>query len=60
MRSIGRFGTDKIIYVSCNPNTLAEDMRWLRDFGYQLQEVQPVDQFPHTHHVEIIALIQKM
>lgn len=60
MRSIGCFGTDKIIYVSCNPNTLAEDMRWLRDFGYQLQEAQPVDQFPHTHHVETVVLMQKV
>src|SRR5699024_4076244 len=33
MRSIGRYGSDKIIYISCNPKTLAEDLKWLRDFG---------------------------
>ncbi|UUX34837.1 23S rRNA (uracil(1939)-C(5))-methyltransferase RlmD [Fundicoccus culcitae] len=59
MRSIGRFGTEKIVYVSCNPKSLAEDLVWLRDFGYELQVVQPVDQFPHTMHVECVVLITR-
>lgn len=60
MRAIGRLQADRIVYVSCNPKTLAEDLTWLADFGYKVKVVQPVDQFPHTLHVEAIALIQKM
>lgn len=60
MRRIGRLGTDQVIYVSCNPKSLAEDLTWLRDFGYELKTVQPVDQFPHTLHVESIALLKKV
>ncbi|MDK7049861.1 23S rRNA (uracil(1939)-C(5))-methyltransferase RlmD [Aerococcus sanguinicola] len=59
MRRIGRLGTNKIIYVSCNPKTLATDMAWLRDYGYQLSKIQLVDQFPHTQHVEAVALLEK-
>lgn len=59
MRSIGRFGTDKVVYVSCNPKSLAEDLVWLLDFGYELISVQPVDQFPHTTHVETVVLMSR-
>ena len=59
MRSIGRFGTDKIIYVSCSPKSLAEDLVWLRQFNYELVSVQPVDQFPHTTHVETVVLLSQ-
>ncbi len=60
MRSIGRFGTDKIIYVSCSPKSLAEDLVWLRQFNYELVSVQPVDQFPHTTHVECVVLMSRV
>lgn len=60
MRSIGRFGTDKIIYISCSPKSLADDLLWLKNFGYELTNVQPVDQFPHTAHVETVALMSKI
>lgn len=60
MRSIGRFGTDKVVYVSCSPKSLADDLVWLRDFGYELITVQPVDQFPHTTHVETVVLMSKL
>lgn len=59
MRSIGRLGTDKVVYVSCNPKCLAEDLVWLRDFGYELKTVQPIDQFPHTPHVETVVLLTR-
>lgn len=48
----------KIVYVSCKPETQAEDIRFLTDFGYQLKWVQPVDQFPHTPHIENIVLLE--
>lgn len=60
MRSIGRFGTEKVVYVSCSPKSLADDLVWLRNFGYELVTVQPVDQFPHTTHVESVALLKRV
>ena len=45
---------EKIIYVSCNPASQARDIDMLRDF-YEICRIQPVDMFPHTHHVENIC-----
>lgn len=59
MRKIGRAQPERIVYVSCNPDTFATDMKELLPFGYQLQLVQPVDLFPHTVHVECVALLTK-
>ena len=60
MRRIGRLGTDKIIYVSCNQDTLVQDLQWLKDFGYEVVSCQPIDQFPQTVHVESVVLMQKV
>lgn len=48
---------DRVVYVSCNPSTLARDLAYLNDRGYKCREIQPVDMFPHSVHVENIAII---
>lgn len=60
MRRIGRAKPERIVYVSCNPETFASDITELVPFGYELQKVQPVDMFPHTPHVETVALLTRI
>lgn len=50
---------DKVVYVSCNPSTLARDLAYLDERGYKCVEIQPVDMFPHTMHVESVAKLIK-
>lgn len=50
---------DKITYISCNPATMARDIKRYEELGYKLKKVQPVDLFPQTHHVECVALLVK-
>lgn len=47
----------KIVYVSCNPSTLSRDIALFKESRYSLKKIQPLDMFPHTHHIETIALL---
>lgn len=49
----------RVVYVSCDPASLARDLRILCEGAYDLLEAQPVDMFPHTHHVETVATLQR-
>ncbi|CAG9610587.1 23S rRNA (uracil(1939)-C(5))-methyltransferase RlmD [Pseudoneobacillus rhizosphaerae] len=55
LKTIIEMKPKKVVYVSCNPATLARDLRILEDGGYKTLEVQPVDMFPHTTHVECVS-----
>ena len=56
----GALGAERIVYVSCNPTTLASDLAVLRDeYGYELVRCTPVDMFPHTPHIESVSLLRR-
>lgn len=59
LRTFANMKPQRIVYVSCNPATLARDLTILKDLGYITQEVQPVDLFPQTSHVENVALLMR-
>ncbi|MGE5630478.1 MAG: 23S rRNA (uracil(1939)-C(5))-methyltransferase RlmD [Caulobacteraceae bacterium] len=54
---IAQMSPERVVYVSCNPATLARDLKYLSERGYRVKEIQPVDMFPQTSHVESIVLM---
>ena len=59
LNAITNIDAERIVYVSCDPSTLARDLAILEENGYETIEVQPVDMFPHTAHIENVALLVK-
>ena len=61
LKRTGELGAPRLVYVSCNPTTLASDVKVLREqFGYELVRTRPVDMFPHTPHVETVSLLTRI
>ena len=54
------FVPKKIVYVSCNPATLARDLKFFHLFGFRLDRLQPIDMFPYTYHIECVAEMVRM
>lgn len=60
LAAIAQVMPQRIVYVSCNPASLARDLAYLEQNGYQAEVAQPVDMFPMTHHVETVCLLSKL
>ena len=60
LKSLVELSPNKVVYISCNPETLERDLSYLTRKGYRVKKIQPVDMFPHTEHVEtVVSLIKK-
>lgn len=58
LQTIKEMKPKKVVYVSCNPATLGRDLKYLTDNGFEVKEVQPVDMFCQSHHVENVVLLE--
>ncbi len=59
LSSVVKLSPKRVVYVSCNPETLARDLKYLTKHGYEAKECTPVDMFPFTKHVETVVLLSK-
>ena len=60
MQHMVNLAPKRVVYVSCNPQTLARDLKFLVKKGYEVERISPVDMFPHTGHVETVVLMSKV
>ena len=60
LKAVTRISPERIIYVSCNPATLARDIKFLSEFGYEMTEATPVDMFCHSSHVETVCCLHRI
>lgn len=60
LHSVSVLSPKRLVYISCNPETLARDLRYITGKGYRVEYIQPVDMFPFTQHVETVCLLSKL
>ncbi len=58
--SVAKMNPEKVVYISCNPETLARDLDYFIKKGYEVKKICPVDMFPHTNHIETVCLLSKL
>ena len=59
LKSLIKLSPKRVVYISCNPETLANDLNVLSRAGYRVKKTQPVDMFPYTNHVECVVCLEK-
>lgn len=59
MSSVVKLAPERVVYISCNPETLARDLLYFARNGYKVRKITPVDMFPHTNHVECVCLLTR-
>ena len=59
LSSLVSLAPQKVVYISCNPETQARDLRMLTQNGYRVTRIQPVDMFPYTRHIESVVLLER-
>ena len=59
LSGVARLAPERVVYVSCNPVTLARDLVQLRKGGYRIARATPVDMFPHTKHAEMVVVLAR-
>lgn len=59
LEKILNYGVNQIVYISCNPKTMVENLSFMQYYGYKVKSVKAFDNFPHTKHIETIVLLHK-
>jgi 23S rRNA (uracil1939-C5)-methyltransferase len=60
MKALIKSRPDQVIYVSCDPSTLARDLKIMVQAGYSIESITPVDMFPQTYHIETISALHRI
>jgi 23S rRNA (uracil1939-C5)-methyltransferase len=60
LSSVVKLSPSRVIYISCNPETLERDLKYLTKHGYKAKKIQPVDMFPFTDHVEVVTCLHRV
>ena len=60
LSSVIKLAPEKVVYISCNPETLARDLKYLIKHGYEAKSAVPVDMFSWTEHVEVVTCLQRV
>ena len=59
LKNLVKLSPKRVVYISCNPETLANDLNVLTKSGYRVRKIQPVDMFPYTNHVESVVCLTR-